>query len=36
MLNAVIIAGIVPIPNQITMIGTSATLGMELKPISTG
>jgi len=34
--NAVMMAGTVPMPNQITRIGTTATLGIELKPISTG
>jgi hypothetical protein len=34
--KAVSTAGTVPIPNQSTRIGTTATLGMELKPISTG
>ena len=34
--KAVMIAGTVPMPNQITRIGTSATLGTELKPISSG
>ena len=36
MLKAVMIAGTVPIPNQITITGTSATFGIELKPIRTG
>src|SRR5579872_466519 len=36
MLNAVMMAGMVPIPNQITITGTSATLGIELKAIRTG
>ena len=35
-LNAVMIAGTVPIPNQITITGTSATFGIELKPMRTG
>ena len=35
-MNAVIIAGGVPIPNQITKIGTIATLGTELNAISSG
>ena len=35
-LQAVMIAGTVPMPNQITMIGTKATFGIELKPISSG
>ena len=34
--KAVITAGTVPMPNQTTSTGTMATLGMELKPISTG
>ncbi len=34
--NAVITAGTAPMPNQITRIGTTATFGMELKPISAG
>src|SRR5215469_11276465 len=34
--KAVSTAGTVPIPNQRTRIGTTATLGMELNPISTG
>ena len=34
--NAVMIAGTVPIPNQMTRIGITATFGTELKPISTG
>src|SRR5262249_3400382 len=34
--KAVMIAGMVPIPNQITKIGTTATFGMELNPISAG
>ena len=34
--KAVMIAGTVPTPNQITRIGTTATFGMELKPISAG
>src|SRR5690242_10202791 len=36
MLQAVIIAGTVPIPNQMTMIGTKATFGIELNPIMMG
>ncbi len=34
--NAVSTAGTAPMPNQITRIGTIATLGMLLKPISSG
>ena len=34
--NAVSTAGTVPMPNQITNTGTTATLGMLLKPTSTG
>ena len=34
--KAVITAGIVPIPNQMTRIGTTATFGMALKPIISG
>ena len=33
---SVMIAGTVPIPNQITRIGTTATLGIELNPTSAG
>src|SRR3546814_9462713 len=33
-MKAVMIAGMVPMPNQITSTGTTATLGIELKPIS--
>jgi len=29
-------AGTVPMPNQMTRIGTSAAFGMELKPINSG
>jgi hypothetical protein len=36
MRKAVRIAGITPIPNQMIRIGTTATLGIELKPIITG
>jgi hypothetical protein len=34
--NAVSTGGCQPTPNQITRIGTTATLGMALKPISSG
>src|SRR5215218_11410266 len=34
--NALMIAGTVPMPNQITSTGTTATLGIELKPIRIG
>ena len=34
--NAVRIAGTTPMPNQMIRIGTTATFGMELKPIITG
>ena len=34
--NAVMIAGTVPMPNQITRMGITATLGIELKPTSAG
>ena len=34
--NAVIIAGTMPMPNHRTRIGTTATLGMALKPIISG
>ena len=34
--KAVITAGSEPTPTQITRIGTTATLGMELKPTSSG
>jgi len=36
MRKAVSTAGTVPMPNQMTRIGTSATLGMALKPIISG
>ena len=36
MRNAVMIAGMVPTPNQITKMGTTATFGMELNPINAG
>ena len=34
--KAVMTAGTVPMPNQITRTGTTATLGIELNPMSTG
>ena len=34
--KAVSTAGTQPMPNQITRIGTTATFGMALKPISSG
>jgi hypothetical protein len=34
--NAVSTGACVPMPNQITRIGTTATLGMALKPMSSG
>jgi hypothetical protein len=34
--NAVRMAGTSPMPNQTTRIGTTATFGIELKPIITG
>ena len=34
--NAVSTAGTTPIPNQMIRIGTTATFGIELKPIITG
>ncbi len=36
MRKAVMIAGIVPIENQITSTGTIATFGIALKPINSG
>lgn len=36
MRKAVMIAGMVPTPNQITKMGTTATFGMELNPINAG
>ncbi len=36
MRKAVMIAGTTPMPNQMTRIGTTATLGTELKPTISG